>query len=289
MLPKHWDAHGERLHNADFELLLWGYGQLAGAEAALSVLATRATRAAARQAVAKPGFSIDDELPKPSPSHGTGAFPHHTWPELAEYNCFSCHKDLVEPSWRRQRGYPGRIGMATWQTWYFALPLGATAQAVGKIADIDSSINALRSLMETRYDTDPNTVVAAAHEAKNKVSEVLDALALPPVEKAVHHRIVKKMLADQAANDGYVRNWDTAAQVYLSMFALQRNNQTEQMLPGFDEVRRSLAFPHAYDSPKALSGRQSASDRGDERSRQRSIQGALEALLSTLQTQEAGR
>ena len=271
MLPKHWDAHGERLRNSDFELLLWGYGQLASAEAALSVLAARATRAAARQAAG------EGESPNRSPRDDSGDFPHQTWPELAEYNCFSCHKDLIEPSWRQQRGYPGRLGMANWQTWYFALPLDATARAAGVNADLDSNVNAIRVLMESGYDSDPNIVAAAAQQAKQDISTVLDALALPPVERAVQQSLLSKMLANQGADDGYVRNWDKAVQTYLSLFALQRNSQIEEMPPAFGQVRESLAFPAAYDSPRSFSGPQSPT-----------VQGTLEALLRALQAQEAG-
>ena len=128
MLPKHWDAQGERRRDPDFEIRLWAFGQLAAAEAALDVLATRALYASRPPADAS---SHEDELPRPGLGGDSERFPHHTWPELAEYSCFSCHQDLAQSSWRRDRKYTGAVGMAPWRSWYFALPLNATAAGAG--------------------------------------------------------------------------------------------------------------------------------------------------------------
>lgn len=39
-----------------------------------------------------------------------------TWPEFAEYECYSCHHDLREPSWRQRRGYSHAPGRPPWNT-----------------------------------------------------------------------------------------------------------------------------------------------------------------------------
>lgn len=39
-----------------------------------------------------------------------------TWPEFAEYDCYSCHHDLREPSWRQRRGYSHAPGRPPWNT-----------------------------------------------------------------------------------------------------------------------------------------------------------------------------
>src|ERR1043165_9122327 len=41
------------------------------------------------------------------------------WPEFAQFDCYACHHDLKNPSWRQQRGYrgkPGRPQMSAWPT-----------------------------------------------------------------------------------------------------------------------------------------------------------------------------
>jgi hypothetical protein len=96
------------------------------------------------------------------------------------------------------------------------------------------------------------------------------------------------MLASQGADGGYVRNWDTAAQVYLSIFALQRNGQTGQMPASFGKVRNSLAFPDAYNSPRSFTGPYDSTEPAAKKSPRQDVQGTLEKLLGTLSVQEVG-
>ncbi len=243
MLPKHWDARGERLRNADFELLLWGYGQLANAEATLSLLEARATRAA----VANSNRADARELPKPPRAGDHPDFPHHAWPELAEYSCFSCHRDLVEPSWRRRSGAPGRLGMADWQTWYFSLPLDPTLQAFDLTATVDAELASLRELMQAGYHVDPQVAAMRAGEAKKRIAAALDHAA--QAAASAEQSLLTDALRLKSARDGFGRNWDTAAQVYLSLFALYRNGQSGPMPVEIEKVRESLAFPDSYNSP----------------------------------------
>src|SRR5262249_45351771 len=84
--PRHWV---EKPHEPTYEARIWALGQVASAETALKLLADRAGSAKA------------------------------PWPEFAEYDCYACHHDLREPSWRQQRGYEQRLpGSLTWNEWY---------------------------------------------------------------------------------------------------------------------------------------------------------------------------
>ncbi len=43
------------------------------------------------------------------------------WPEFAAFDCYACHHDLKVPSWRQERGYPGKPGRPTMPYWPSAL------------------------------------------------------------------------------------------------------------------------------------------------------------------------
>ena len=70
----HWNDARERITTKDFEVKLWEAGQIAAADAALTLLESRAHKAVL-------AFSED---------HPAGA----SWPEFAEYDCFHCHQNV---------------------------------------------------------------------------------------------------------------------------------------------------------------------------------------------------
>src|SRR5262245_2222433 len=79
---KHWDDTARRQREPNYEVQLWAAGQLASADAALSLLASRAEQA-----------------------NKTGP-----WPEFAESDCRSCHRPLAAE-------VAGSRGSPAWQTW----------------------------------------------------------------------------------------------------------------------------------------------------------------------------
>ncbi|HEV8058888.1 MAG TPA: hypothetical protein VGP68_03395, partial [Gemmataceae bacterium] len=74
------------------EVRAWALGQVLSAQAALELLATRAS--------------------------DTG----RPWPEFAEYDCFACHHDLKSKSWRAAEQLHGREpGTPNWGGWFTTL------------------------------------------------------------------------------------------------------------------------------------------------------------------------
>lgn len=106
-LPRHWSDAKDRSSRPDFDARLWAEGQLAGARAALELLADRAA----------------DKM-KP-------------WPEFAEFDCAACHHDLASPSARPRLG---KAGAMPWGPHAFAgeslrhlLGDARAANAIGKL------------------------------------------------------------------------------------------------------------------------------------------------------------
>src|SRR5262249_34360203 len=113
-LPPHWNTQNnpqkfEELHS-------WIAGQFTTSAQALKVLEARAKAAASKS---------DNETQKRN-------IVTPAWPELAEYDCFSCLHGLSDSSWRhnvssnaapQQSDRPARKpGAPAWGTWYFAGP-----------------------------------------------------------------------------------------------------------------------------------------------------------------------
>ena len=68
------------------------------------------------------------------------------WPELSEYDCFACHHDLADPSWRQQEfaaAAGAKPGAVPWGSWHFALLFPDGDPGHG-----DLSIAALRGEMQ---------------------------------------------------------------------------------------------------------------------------------------------
>ena len=79
-MPHHWDDHVEKGRD-DYAAQVWAVGQIASTQAALRLLAARA-RAAEAAAAAGPSETA-------------------RWPELSEYDCYTCHHGLAMNGYRQ--------------------------------------------------------------------------------------------------------------------------------------------------------------------------------------------
>jgi hypothetical protein len=233
IMPKHWR---EEDNNAapDFEARAWAVGQIVSAEAALSLLAHRAE---------------------------TTALP---WPEFAEYDCFACHHDLREPSWRQQPGHFAKRtpGVFPWGTWYYPLLQQALPGSAGK--DNSSVANILRELTKEMQKPLPNRkqIADQAHRASTELFQLLGAAEKVPYDRTALEQKFNSIRRDDpkiAATD-----WDGAAQVYLALAALYNalgdmngGNRDPAARDSLKERARRLEFPKAYDSPRDFEPRPS--------------------------------
>jgi hypothetical protein len=243
VLPKHWDVRAVK--EAD-PARAWAIGQAVSAKAALDLLAHRAG--------------------------GSGP-----WPEFAEFDCFSCHHDLVGKSWRRQRDL-GRLaathgknvnpGALPWGTWYTALlAQGLQADSPGARPTATPSIEALRTEMSSAH---PNRkkVEEFAADAGRSLDSAIRRLAEAPLDERCVHDLFASIAKDDPAIAA--ASWDGAAQVYLALAALyqargDRNprQRDSRLKADLERMGRLLEFPRGgdarYDSPEegTYPGRQS--------------------------------
>jgi hypothetical protein len=178
---------------------IWAVGQVVSAQAALDLLSERA---------------------KSGP-----------WPEFAEYNCFSCHHSLAQPSWR-QTEKPGsrRPGSLAWGSWYFPLFR----------ASDHGSLDELATMMEK-----PMPDRKKVHDQARFVRNTLRLDAKVPLV-ATNEDI---MLWLKAGSQRAEPNWDSAEQIYLGLCALNQSQPDEAITKLLLDLTPIRAFSPGFDSP----------------------------------------
>ena len=205
-LPRHWKpSPQDKL--PDFPVRLWKAGQRAVTAGALTLLDLRAQKAE---------------------TNAPGAI----WPELAEYDCFSCHRDLPY----RWQGNTTTAKTVRWGSWYSGLLEKGAAQP-------DSALSRLRATMERSIIADPRAV-------RREVGQALADLQSPQTSFDLVSRASKSELVD----------WDSAVQLYLAVRAHEQSHrqarptdeQNEETMKRIEQVRHWLQFPETYVSPRGF-------------------------------------
>jgi hypothetical protein len=221
-LPKHWNVGRDKEGRLDFEVLAWAVGQVVTARAALELLSHRA-------AVGK------------------------TWPEFAEYECFSCHHELGEPSWRQERGYSARkAGSPAWGTWYFSGMLGE-ALALGKETGASEVLRKLHEVMQTPTP-DRTDVLRLARTAAGQLEPrgLARSISTPAGASTLEERLAR---VEHGGKGPAEATWDEAAQRYLALAALQnafsdQGRKSPPLAVHLRALRKDLRFPEGFDSPR---------------------------------------
>lgn len=127
-MPHHW----KEVADPGFEARAWAIGEVETARSALDLLAARAQ-------------------PKDRP-----------WPEFAEYDCASCHRELRERLRPAPRDLGGRApGQLPWGPWYYTtLP---AALAFRPSADNAATLESLEELRKLMRQSLPDAVKVAKH------------------------------------------------------------------------------------------------------------------------------
>lgn len=235
-VPAHWNTAVDQRafpvkdqpDGSALEAKLWIIGQLTAADAALTLLETRA-QAAGNQ--------------------------NGPWPEFAEYGCFACHHDLQAPSWRQQRPAAGRRpGSYPWGTWGFALvPFTDRTQPKAPLSD------ALRELEKTMSAAAPDvTKVQTGTAVARKLidQEMARVATAKTLTKDEIRGLLQSVVA--AGPELSTRDWDAAAQVYLATVSLYQgsllaegkavrlklpNQSDREVISALEAMRDKLKFP----------------------------------------------
>jgi len=228
LLPKHWRSEVERQRDPRFEGKLWSAGQIASADAALSLLDWRASTA-------------------------NDKHPDAAWPELAEYDCFACHHDLQDPSWRRQRTIAGLpLGQPAWGSWYFG-PLRTMAGATNEPS---SPLAELAKQMQYAFGRDREQVTSAAVAMRAEIQRTRQSDSLDDLARRMQLGLTTLTATQEPSakhGDSQPAGWDEAVQIYLAIVALGSESKKLDEAH-LQKVRTLFAFPDKYNSPRGFFG-----------------------------------
>jgi hypothetical protein len=241
-MPPHWVEKNENAdptadrrkprRAADFPARAWMLGRLTTAEQTLKLLQSRATTADAHRA---------------------------PWPEFAELDCFSCHHDLREQTWRRTTRPGGTlIGSTRWSTANLAGLNDLLAEVTSKPAAIpwNESLDRLVIEMAKPYPN-PKFMARESRNTAALVASLINDLATKRLSGPNLQAIIARL--DRAGAWDHLTSWDAAAQLYLALVPLRQSlidlepTKSAEYAPlgaRLETLHRKLTYPPGFDSPR---------------------------------------
>jgi hypothetical protein len=209
-MPRHWSIQNPieaARKKPSFEVHSWAVGQAATAKAALELLAYRAD----------PNIAPLKGATKP-------------WPEFAEYDCFSCHHNLLGESWRQKRGFENpkrKPGAFLWSDWYVTMPLSLASDDATLKLTLPNDLTEIARSMSQPYDR--RKIADLARKAAKELGTLQTKLAGKADGQIEVTKLLKKLAQDyQNRKDA---SWDYAAQLYLALAAgLEKDEQKKKAL-----------------------------------------------------------
>lgn len=184
------------------------------------------------------------------------------WPELAEYACYSCHQELKDRSTAELKRTNRRPGQLAWNPWTLSLleHESSVEQDTAGSSEWRQGIKDLRIALEQKA-TSRSQVAQLATELRG----LTDAAAQQAAETTLTADQIRGRLRRLLSAHGDLTDadWETAAQLYLAVAALEQGYFDAAAEAGWDNrlllrARDDLRFPTRpgeigdvvrYDSP----------------------------------------
>ncbi len=246
VMPKHWTDKPDPVYRPGFKpdsqthAEAWAIGQAVAAEAALRLLADRAS--------AKPPATEKDRL--------------RPWPEFSEYDCYACHHQLDGnyPSSRQAAAGKSshKLGQLPWGSWYYpelevllsSIPAKEFSERYAALSKVMSAPPANLSRNEVAEKA------SAAATALHNFADQLGNKTFAPAE-------IDALLHTAADVNFQPADWDEAAERFLTLDALWKardqlrgdrpSGPDEQLAAeAIEKLRQQLEFKLGFDSPKGF-------------------------------------
>lgn len=241
LYPKHWRVSDDRartpvaggeasVRGSTFESTSWLVGQLVTADHELALLLNRAERSG------KSG------------------------PELAQFDCYACHHELQDQSWRQVRTNsklkPGEIG---WGTWGLGLVESLPpAYSLLNAEQFQKDAALLRGHLQT-LQARPDVIHSPATRMRAELQAALEKIPQQRYDAGSVQAVQDGLLG--ARNELVPGGWDRTTQLYLATAALQNAGREARGLiggtPGADDasllkVRQLLSFDPVSGAPRTF-------------------------------------
>ena len=225
-LPEYWRPEQDDSSSPKGRALLWAIGQAETAAAALDLLADRA--------------SGDEGRP---------------WPELAEYDCFGCHHDLVPEGWRLDE-YHGETtpGRPSWSTWATALLPELSGATPGVEPPQLDGLADLRRRMQAKAGSNREDIAASAKTLADELRRwSSDLEKLGEGKKAAASRAWLSAVMEPVGGDS-PPSWARDVQRFLALDVLRRalpgDAEAARAEAELEALRSNLDFEPTYQSPR---------------------------------------
>jgi hypothetical protein len=144
-----------------------------------------------------------------------------TWPELAEFDCFSCHHGLADRFGDRpaatNRRRPGGMSYGSWtHSNHFRMADPArSGDDASRYADLHLLQSAMQRVVPDRID-----VMQSASDLRQAFDRAAARAATQPLSAAQIRLVSDSLLSPEPPRE--IDNWDEAAQLYLAIVALKQ-------------------------------------------------------------------
>ncbi len=248
LLPKHWNESTALQREPDQELKLWMLGQVKSAKVMADIAVARAELA----------LSVKGEQ----------AESHHVMPDLAEFDCHSCHHDLAEKSGRGRltisNPFGKKIGEPQWGSWSIASATWFARESkpvlgLDQSAAENSLIQWTQLMQNSRLRVIPaNELATVARRASANLAAWSRSLESAHSDQVQAQLFLQRLLATES-DAAFAMTWDGQAQRYLAIVAahqslrdLNGDASTAQLLPSqsLSQLQELLKFPQGFATPR---------------------------------------
>jgi hypothetical protein len=139
------------------------------------------------------------------------------WPEFSDMSCINCHHSLETPSWRQERGWPGRAGLPSWSPQHWAVVRLLVSRANPSVrAQLDTEVQLIATRVSRMNDT--SGVQQAAADAKR----IIDAATPQIATLSWRDDDVRAMMRTIAGDTDFLLKSDvySAEQTFLALKSL---------------------------------------------------------------------
>jgi hypothetical protein len=199
---------------------------------------------------------------------------NNRWPEFAEFDCYACHHELRDESWRQQFGYGDRRpGSPVWSSPQWLITQRLTA-STGKPASGADEFAALQALL-ARSNSRATDVAALAEKALEATSQIVQQIAHEAWDTTRLRRLLGDLAAEPPAGS---LDYGSAANLTMALGAVfeaivrgdsnaaggSLSEWTKRVRPAIDRLYADVDRPAEFSAPKFMQDLKSLRDVGQE-------------------------
>ncbi len=187
------------------------------------------------------------------------------WPELARFDCYGCHHELKNPSWRQIRGFTGVPGRPQMQPWPTTLAKVALLHDNPKNRAADEQYKRLLRQMHAAFNIQPfgnrKAITSKSKQLANWAGKLINQLEDKPFKLDDAKKLERDLLA---TGQRQYLDYDSARQigwalqtVHRELVRLKSDPKADVLLEELDGLLRlkipyNKKYPIVEELPKAF-------------------------------------